>query len=158
MSVDLTDMEKRQIKVATRQLLDEFPNLQEASKLCRMGATRISQYQYFDAPAFMPVDVVFALERAARKPILTSQIVKMHAAVWPEPEGDVASEVMDLAPALGELVTFIKQATHKDSQDGIHFSELEKRRYQEIRARMEKELREVDLAVEHDKALPTHAV
>ena len=53
---ELSDMEKRQMKVATRQLLDEFPSLQEAAKLCRMGATRLSQYQYFDAPAFMPID------------------------------------------------------------------------------------------------------
>jgi hypothetical protein len=158
MSGELTDMEKRQIKVATRQLLDEFPNLQEAAKLCRMGATRLSQYQYFDAPAFMPIDVVFVLERAVRKPVLTGQVLKMHQAVWPVPEGDVASEVMDLAPALGDLVTFIKQATHKASHGGMRFSEVEKRAYQEIRARMEKELREVDLAVEQDQVVPLPAV
>jgi hypothetical protein len=153
MGEEMTDMEKRRIKVATRQLLDEFPSLQEASKLCRMGATRLSQYQYFDAPAFMPIDVVFVLERAARMPVLTGEVLKMHHAVWPAPEGDAASEVMDLAPALGELVTFIKEATHKASHGGVRFSEVEKRRYQEIRARMEKELREVDLAVEQDQAL-----
>jgi hypothetical protein len=150
---EMSDMEKRQMKVATRQLLDEFPSLQEAAKLCRMGATRLSQYQYFDAPAFMPIDVVFVLERAIRKPVVTSQILNMHQAVWPVPEGDIASEVMDLTPALGELVNFIRQATSKNSPGGVRFTEIEKRRYQEIRARMEKELREVDMAVENDHAL-----
>lgn len=150
---ELSDMEKRQMKVATRQLLDEFPSLQEAAKLCRMGATRLSQYQYFDAPAFMPIDVVLVLERSIRKPIVTSQILSMHNAVYPMPEGDLHSEVMDLTPALGELVTFIKQATSKNSHGGIRFTEIEKRRYQEIRARMEKELREVDIAIENDETL-----
>jgi hypothetical protein len=147
-------MEKRQMKVATRQLLDEFPSLQEAAKLCRMGATRLSQYQYFDAPAFMPIDVVVVLERAVKKPIVTSQLFKMNEADYPVPEGDLNSEVMDLTPALGELVTFIKEATGKNSHGGTRFTEVEKRRYQEIRARMEKELREVDVAIENDQRLP----
>lgn len=151
---ELSDMEKRQIKVATRQLLDEFPSLQEAAKLCRMGATRLSQYQYFDAPAFMPIDVVLVLERAIKKPIVTATILEMHHAEWPVPEGDLNSEVMDLTPALGELVTFIKEATGKNSHGGTRFTEVEKRRYQEIRARMEKELREVDMAIENDARLP----
>jgi hypothetical protein len=151
---ELTDMEKRQMKVATRQLLDEFPSLQEAAKLCRMGATRLSQYQYFDAPAYMPIDVVLVLERAVKKPIVTSQLIEMNKGEWPVPEGDLASEVMDLTPALGELVTFIKEATGKNSLGGTRFTEIEKRRYQEIRARMEKELREVDIAIENDQRLP----
>lgn len=152
----LTEMERRQIKIATRELLDEFPSLQEAAKLCRMGATRLSQYQFFDAPAFMPIDVVFVLERAAGKPIVTSKIVNMHQALWPEPEGDAVSESMDLSPAVGELIAFIKQATHKASPGGTRFTELEKRRYLEIRAKMEKELREVDIAVEQNQVLPYH--
>jgi hypothetical protein len=151
---ELSDMEKRQMKVATRQLLDEFPSLQEAAKLCRMGATRLSQYQYFDAPAFMPIDVVVVLERAIKKPVVTAQLIEMNKAEYPVPEGDLASEVMDLTPALGELVTFIKEATGKNSQGGTRFTEIEKRRYQEIRARMEKELREVDVAIENDQRLP----
>ena len=153
---ELTDMEKRQLKIATRQLLDEFPSLQEAAKLCRMGATRLSQYQYFDAPAFMPIDVVLVLERAARKPMVTAELIDMNKGEWPVPEADLASEVMDLTPALGELVTFIKEATHKDSHGGRQFTEVDKRRYQEIRARMEKELREVDVAIENDQRLPYH--
>lgn len=155
MTQDFSDMEKRQLKIATQELLDEFDNLHDAAKQCRMSTARLSQFQNFDAPAFMPIDVVFALERQVGKPVVTSQISKMHGAYWPEPEGDAASEAMDLSPAVGDLVSFIKQATQKESPGGVKFTENEKRAYLKIRAHMDKELRELDLAVERDQHLPS---
>ena len=101
----------------------------------------------------MPIDVIFILERAVGKPIVTSTVSKMHGACWSMPNGDAASEVMDLPAAMGELTTFIKAAMLKDSPGGMKFTETEKRRYHELRAHLEKELREVDLAVENDQSL-----
>lgn len=142
------------MKIATRELLNEFDSLRDAADKCRMGAARLSQFQNFDAPAFMPIDVVFILERAIGKPIVTSLISRMHGACWPKPYGDAASEAMDLPSVMGDLVTFIKTAMTKSSPGGLIFTETEKRRYQEIRANMEKELREVDLAVENNQGIP----
>ncbi|PHS79777.1 MAG: hypothetical protein COB59_00375 [Rhodospirillaceae bacterium] len=150
MSKELADMDKRQLKIATRELLNEFPNLQNAATHCRTNTTRLSQYQNFDSPTFMPIDVVLSLETACGNSIVSRQLAKMQTEDDVMPEGDAISESMDLSPAVGELIAFIKIATQKTSSGGVHFSELEKRQYQEIRSRMDKELREVDLAIEND--------
>ena len=73
MAEGLTEMDKRHLKSATRELLDEFDNLEKAALHCRMGPARLSEYQNFDASAFMPVDVILALERAASKPVISSR-------------------------------------------------------------------------------------
>jgi len=155
MKKELSDMEKRQLKIATQELLSSFPNLQQAANYCRTNTTRLSQYQNFDTPTFMPIDVVYSLEGAAKKPVVTAQLMKMQKETWPMPEGDAVSEAMDLSPAVGELIAFIKMATQKDSSGGVRFSELEKRQYMEIRSRMDKELREVDMAIENDSVSPS---
>ena len=101
---------------------------------------------------------MLVLERAAGKPIVSTVVSNMTNAVWPMPQGDARSEAMDLPAALGELMAFIKKASDKSSQDGIRFSEHEKKIYQELRAVLDKELREVDLAVENNTNLPIQVV
>lgn len=67
---------------------------------------------------------------------------------------DPVRESLDLSPAVGELIAFIKEATDDDSPGGIKFTEAEKKRYQDLRARMDQELAEVDKAVEQNQFLP----
>jgi len=158
MTTGLTNGEVRQIKQATQDLLKEFDSLKHAAGLCRATETRLGQYQDSATDDFMPIDIVLVLERAAGKPIVTTVVSSMNNAVWPMPKGDARSEAMDLPAALGELMAFIKKASDSSSQDGIRFSEHEKKIYQELRAGLDKELREVDLAVANNSNLPIQVV
>jgi len=73
---------------------------------------------------------------------------------WNRPTIDPNHEARDLTPALVDLVKLIAQATHKDSPGGVMFTEDEKRRYQLLRQKLEKELADVDNAVAHNQFLP----
>lgn len=67
------------------------------------------------------------------------------------------SEAMDLTPALGDLIAFVKEATQESSAGGVKFTEQEKQRYVKLRERMNKELGELDQAVANNQYLPVPA-
>ncbi len=67
------------------------------------------------------------------------------------------SEAMDLTPALGNLIAFVKEATHESSAGGVKFTEHEKQTYINLRERMNKELGELDQAVANNQFLPVPA-
>ena len=158
MNDSLAEMETRLLKLATRKLLDSFQNLNEAAALCRVKPTNLSQYQSFEKTTFMPIDVMIALERAAGDAPLTEELYRIHDT---EESGDgdrnVRDEALDVPVAVGELLAFVCEATSENSPAGVQLSENEKRRYFELRAQVEQELRELDEAVEKDGTLRRHA-
>ncbi len=154
MNAPLSEMEIRLLKLATRKLLDGFANLNDAAAVCRVKPTNLSQYQSFEKTAFMPVDVMVALERAVGRAPLTDELVRIHdAAESGEGKRSVRDEALDVPVAVGELLAFVCEATGDNSPAGALLSENEKRRYFELRHRVEQELRELDEAVEKDGTL-----
>ncbi|MBT6095156.1 MAG: hypothetical protein HOH04_09750 [Rhodospirillaceae bacterium] len=158
MNANLSEMDTRLLKLATRKLLDAFSSLQEAAQVCRVKPTNLSQYQSFEKTAFMPIDVIVALERAAGTAPLTKELNRIHEATE-QSIGDrsVRDEALDVPVAVGELLAFICEATGDNSPAGARLSENEKRRYFELRHQVEQELRELDEAVEKDGTLKRHA-
>ena len=157
MNPPIGDMEKRLIKLATRKLLEKFDTLEKAASCCRVRPTNLSQYQSFDHSAFMQLDVAIALEKACGEAVVTRELVRVHQQD-PDlaPEGDVLDEALDVPVAVGELLAFVRGAKSPDSPAGRRMSESEKRRYFELRQRVTEELRQLDLAVEHDGILTMH--
>ncbi len=154
MNENRNDMETRLLKLATRKLLDLFGSLKDASKHCRVKPTNLSQYQSFEHSAFMPVDVVLDLERVSQSAILSEEMARI-AGSAPAQESDrgVRDEALDVPVAVGELLAFVCEATAAESAGGTLLTENEKRRYFEIRSKVEAELRELDVAVEQDGTL-----
>jgi len=158
MNAGLNEMDIRLLKLATRKLLDAFNNLQEAAQVCRVKPTNLSQYQSFEKSAFMPVDVLVALERAAGIAPVTEELNRIHDSTEREAgKRSVRDEALDVPVAVGELLAFVCEATGDNSPAGARLSENEKRRYFELRHRVEQELRELDDAVEKDGTLRRRA-
>ncbi len=67
------------------------------------------------------------------------------------------AEAMDLTPALGNLMAFVKEATLESSAGGVKCTEQEKQKYVSLRERMNKELGELDQAVANNQFLPVPA-
>lgn len=154
MNASQKEMEHRLLKLATRKLLDSFDSLQAASKLCRVKPTNLSQYQSFEHSAFMPVDVVMDLERAAGTSVLSKEMARIgEGKTSPESDRGVRDEALDVPVAVGELLAFVCEATAVGSDNGAQLSENEKRRYFELRNNVEAELQELDAAVEQDGTL-----
>jgi hypothetical protein len=154
MNSGLSDMETRLLKLATRKLLDTFTNLNDAAAVCRVKPTNLSQYQSFEKTAFMPIDVLVALECAAASSPITEELIRIHEATDQDTgERSVRDEALDVPVAVGELLAFICEATADHSPAGARLSENEKRRYFGLRDRVEQELRELDDAVEKDGTL-----
>lgn len=159
MNAGLSEMETRLLKLATRKLLDAFANLNDAAAACRVKPTNLSQYQSFEKTTFMPIDVIVALERAAGISPLTEELNRIHdAAMAGEAQRSVRDEALDVPVAVGELLAFVCEATGDNSPAGALLSENEKRRYFELRHRVEQELRELDEAVEKDGTLRRSAL
>lgn len=154
MNTTYNEMEFRLLKLATRKLLDSFGSLKTAASMCRVKPTNLSQYQSFEHSAFMPVDVLLELERAANTSILSEEMARI-AGTAPAPESDrgVRDEALDVPVAVGELLAFVCEATAAGSAGGQTLSENEKRRYFELRNQVEAELRELDAAVEQKGSL-----
>lgn len=158
MNDSLAEMETRLLKLATRKLLDSFANLNDAAAVCRVKPTNLSQYQSFEKTTFMPVDVMIALERAAGTAPLTEELNRIHdTAEGGDGDRNVRDEALDVPVAVGELLAFVCEATSENSPAGLLLSENEKRRYFELRAQVEQELRELDEAVEKDGTLRRRA-
>ncbi len=154
MNASLSDMEVRLLKLATRKLLDAFKNLNDAAQACRVKPTNLSQYQSFEKTAFMPIDVMVELERAVGTAPLTNELVRIHEMTeHAQADRSVRDEALDVPVAVGELLAFVCEATGDNSPAGARLSENEKRRYFELRHRVERELRELDEAVEKDGTL-----
>ncbi len=154
MNTQFGEMEFRLIKLATRKLLNTFGSLQAASELCRVKPTNLSQYQSFEHTAFMPVDVVITLERAANLYVLSEEMAKVREIIEVSAtERGVRDEALDVPVAVGELLAFVCEATAQGSAGGVKLTENEKRRYFEIRNQVEAELKELDAAVETDGTL-----
>ncbi|MGB0670570.1 MAG: hypothetical protein ACPGNT_03670 [Rhodospirillales bacterium] len=150
----LGDMEKRLLKLATRKLLDHFRSLEEAAGVCRVKPTNLSQYQSFETTAFMPIDVLMDLERAAGAAPVSSELVRLlEESAPPEVDRGVRDEALDVPVAVGELLAFVCEATAEHSPGGTRLTENEKRRYFELRDRVRNELMELDQAVERDGSL-----
>jgi len=154
MNTQYDEMEFRLLKLATRKLLDSFQNLKDASSHCRVKPTNLSQYQSFEHSAFMPVDVVLELERAAETSVLSEEMARIAGSKpTAESERGVRDEALDVPVAVGELLAFVCEATAAESAGGQALTENEKRRYFELRNKVEAELRELDGAVEQDGSL-----
>jgi len=85
------------------------------------------------------------------------QLTAREKALAKDTGDDATKEILDVAPALQDLVLFISRATAEDSPGGRQFSDSETRKYRELRSRLDKELEEVDQAVESNQALPIQA-
>lgn len=150
----LGDMEIRQLKLATRKLLDSFGSLEKAAAHCRVKPSNLSQYQSFEHTAFMPVDVALALEKIAGEPVVTRELARIHGSeACGEADRDVLDEALDVPVAVGELLAYVREAKAPHSPAGRRMSENEKRLYFELRARVSEELRQLDEAVEQDGVL-----
>ena len=157
MNSGLNDMETRLLKLATRKLLDTFTSLNLAAAACRVKPTNLSQYQSFEKTAFVPVDVLVDLERAAGSAPVTEELIRIQEATDKDTgERSVRDEALDVPIAVGELLAFICEATSDQSPAGTKLSENEKRRYFRLRDQVEQELRELDEAVEKDGTLRRH--
>ncbi|MGB0682589.1 MAG: hypothetical protein ACPGOV_07775 [Magnetovibrionaceae bacterium] len=154
MNERLNDMEKRLLKLATRKLLDGFGSLEKAAQRCRVKPTNLSQYQSFETTAFMPVDVVMDLERAAGLPAISEELTRIHETeVTSDPDRGVRDEALDVPVAVGNLLAFVCEATAEHSPGGTRLTETEKRKYFELRDKVREELQELDQAVERDGTL-----
>ncbi|NQV98662.1 MAG: hypothetical protein HQ483_03100 [Rhodospirillales bacterium] len=154
MNILRDEMEFRLLKLATRKLLNSFGSLQAAAEVCRVKPTNLSQYQSFEHTAFMPIDVVIHLQRAASSTVLSEEMAKLgETNTISESERGVRDEALDIPVAVGQLLAFVCEATAVESAGGPALSENEKRRYFELRNNVEAELRELDAAVQQDGSL-----
>ncbi len=154
MNTPLADMRIRLLILATRKLLDKFKNLKDAATFCRVKPTNLSQYQSFEHSAFMPVDVVMALESVAGEPFVSGEMARLHeTGEMARTHGEVRDEALDVPVAVGELLAFICEATANPSPGGRQLTEFEKRRYFDLRQRVREELDQLDAAVESEGVL-----
>ena len=154
MNDSYNEMEYRLLKLATRKLLDSFASLNVAAQKCRVKPTNLSQYQSFEHTAFMPIDVVIHLERAANSSVLSEEMARIcESNTASASDRGVRDEALDVPVAVGQLLAFVCEATAVESAGGAALSENEKRRYFELRNNVEAELRELDAAVEQDGTL-----
>ena len=154
MNNSLNEMEFRLLKLATRKLLDSFGSLKAAADLCRVKPTNLSQYQSFEHTAFIPVDVAIKLERASGISSVSEEMARtLETDQVSESDRGVRDEALDVPVAVGELLAFVCEATAAESAGGAALTENEKRRYFELRNKVEAELRELDVAVEQDGSL-----
>lgn len=151
-------MERHRIKQATQDFLACFDSVEHAAATCGISKAKLERSQDHDVDEYLTLNAVVLLERTAGQPAVSSTLAALQKANWIAPRGDTVSEALDLSPAVGELLSFIKEATRRDSPEGIHFSEDEKRHYHEIRAKLEKELRDVNMAVDKNSRLPFPAL
>ena len=78
---------KRQLKAATRALLDASGGQDAAALSCRVGQQTLSNYAHLQMPdSFMPLDVVADLEHALNTapdaPVVTRTLVRLHGGAY----------------------------------------------------------------------------
>jgi len=126
---DLSRVEKRLIKVATRKLLSEFNGLEQASKHCRIAVSHLSNYQNFETTAFMPFDVVAVLQRVAGVNYMTRVLEDLDLAsgiVMDLPD-DIQTALLNYEKANNDAFAEVLQAIQIDSPGGENVTENEKR-------------------------------
>lgn len=146
MDLILTPPEWRGLKIATRQLLAEFENLEDAAQFVRVKPSELSRYQNFDQTAFIPLDVAVILERIANIRHVSKKyqdILGFYASDAHCPN----SETLKLVEQVGHLAKAIQESTDHDSPGGAGITEFEARHIQEKLAGVQIQLSEVITAV-----------
>lgn len=158
--MNLSAEEGRAIKHATRVLIGAVGTLDAAALHCRVDRSRLSKYQTHQHPEFMPVDVAYQLQMISGSHALTDELcrlLKIYGGASLPKVGDIHFEAMDVVPAVGRLIEFIRQAKSEQSDGGRKLTEAEKRAYFKLRDAVERELHDLDVAVQRDSQIAVAA-
>lgn len=103
------------IKTFTAQLIARVGGLEAGAACCRVGKTRLAEYQDRNSEHYMPADVMLALEQVAGEPVLSAALVRMQGCGVTQPEARpaaaVATGVAALSRGAGELAgTYLEAA------------------------------------------------
>jgi hypothetical protein len=126
-----------------RQLIEACGGLTEASRECRIGKTQLGDCQLPHGEAFMPADVIFALERYCGQPIYSRALYEAR------PEAREGSDLRDEASEATEAVAALQHAVREAVRAGPLTSTV-RDRLARVFAEAEAELRDVGALLEKD--------
>jgi hypothetical protein len=98
----------RQLALLTRQLIALAGGLDESARACRLKKSRLAECQHPASGAFLPIDVVNALEIYVGEPVVSRALVEDRPArLYPE---DLVAEACRTAEDGSDLQRLVREA------------------------------------------------
>lgn len=106
-----------------RQLIAACSGLHEAASACRLGKSRLAEFQDPESGAFMPADVIFKLEEYCGRPIYSQALVDARPSAVEA--RNVLTEACEISEGAGALLRVARMAAEDGALNAEERSAIE---------------------------------